>query len=1166
MTSDLGLDPSDPLNLLLHNSSQAGMSSSSSPSQQRQEQQQKTQTELEDANAEDWSKFSALWADPPASSGLGADPLKPYTDMMPMDFADLSSSMGMDMDFNPSMSIEPLALQYDPMKFANSMGFAYDDQYGMLASNELLAGQFPFTFQFGGENGSAGEGTSMESEASELASPQSFGKERRLSVTSSSSSSGASLSPVPESVPSPATGYGSDSASTSIQPKEESIPTNPFANDPAAELAERVRQSAGVMLAVPMHAQLQGLNVHLPSTLPSSAVYTSQLMKFVIVSNLAQAKLPIPRLPRHNSFSAPKSTASTSSSAASTPPPSTPPSGPFKLALNTSALPAAAEIGSTPVAATPASTLPRPKTSHTTIERRYRTNLNARIQSLRMAVPALRVLEDRDGGSGKKIKKNLKGSVLVKSAGATTGTGAVIGVVGAEGEEVDVIDERGFVDGVKVARKCSKANVLGKAVEYIRVLKKREARLKAEQAGLKTLVSGLVGGPALIREWEKEWRARFGGEERDEVEGEEGGDEGDEDSSEDEEGDDDEEGGRKRKRAKAASGGKKAAEKKKPAAAAASGGRETPLMVLASEPGAPEKRKRGRPRKVLPPPAALGAEPQDEVMHGVVPVQGQWGQQPQPQQYLLAVFALFSFFNSPLTSSSTPSTHHTHTGTVLSAHPPLAYAPEIVAQFVAPAGPGPSSPAAGWLGQGQGHWHWQEWVQLFHLAVSVLVLASFVCSWLGVGVGLDFGRVFGFGGSGTEKVVKNGSGDKSRKRLEGPAGWVGFGEESVLEGRAASLSFYERVQIYRAISTKRNASVGDLITLALVIRSASGLGGLASLKAGWVWDAARQLAQRPSSQGDKQVAEALVFEELDTLDDAAALLAAATATPAQSDESRRKTTPLEVIAGVVVKERVKRHLGQLFVRAVAVSDPEQIELEELESETESEEGEQREEEEWRKTVDAARELGGGVEELGRMFERAWKAPGGALDDADLALGGVADNNNNESVNSGLDAEIRALLAALVLYRRLFPSSPSSSSSSQVGSSHADGESEDTLTDGCETPLASSTTFLLSPPPSPRSASTVNAWVRADAAEDAEGARRRKERGRMMFVLRQVLGGRVFEGGEVGRVRGGERGGERGEEEKDGGRMGLEDARDRVVDMIVEVERRERKREVGSSLC
>jgi hypothetical protein len=58
--------------------------------------------------------------------------------------------------------------------------------------------------------------------------------------------------------------------------------------------------------------------------------------------------------------------------------------------------------------------------------------LNARIQSLRQAVPALRVLEDKSRNS------------------------------------MDVVDERGFVDGVKVARKGSKANVLGKAVEYIR--------------------------------------------------------------------------------------------------------------------------------------------------------------------------------------------------------------------------------------------------------------------------------------------------------------------------------------------------------------------------------------------------------------------------------------------------------------------------------------------------------------------------------------------------------------------------------------------------------------------------------------------------------------------------------------------------------------------------
>ena len=49
------------------------------------------------------------------------------------------------------------------------------------------------------------------------------------------------------------------------------------------------------------------------------------------------------------------------------------------------------------------------------------------------------------------------------------------------------------------------------------VLKRRENRLKREQAGLRSLISGLVGGPALLREWEREWLSRFGGPERDEA-------------------------------------------------------------------------------------------------------------------------------------------------------------------------------------------------------------------------------------------------------------------------------------------------------------------------------------------------------------------------------------------------------------------------------------------------------------------------------------------------------------------------------------------------------------------------------------------------------------------------------------------------------------------------
>lgn len=138
-----------------------------------------------------------------------------------------------------------------------------------------------------------------------------------------------------------------------------------------------------------------------------------------------QAKLPIPRLissipalpssrpPKHKPE--PQHYVSSSASSSPSPGPTTPTSD---------------SGSSAPIAG--ATVIGRPKTSHTTIERRYRTNLNARIQSLKAAVPALRVLDQNTTLDG------------------------------------DVVDERGYIDGVKVARKGSKANVLGKAVEYIR--------------------------------------------------------------------------------------------------------------------------------------------------------------------------------------------------------------------------------------------------------------------------------------------------------------------------------------------------------------------------------------------------------------------------------------------------------------------------------------------------------------------------------------------------------------------------------------------------------------------------------------------------------------------------------------------------------------------------
>lgn len=142
-----------------------------------------------------------------------------------------------------------------------------------------------------------------------------------------------------------------------------------------------------------------------------------------------QAKLPIPRLissipampssrpPKHKLE--PQHYVSSSASSSPSPGPATPTSD-----SGSSARAAQSTTGATVIG--------RPKTSHTTIERRYRTNLNARIQSLKAAVPALRVLDQNTTLEG------------------------------------DVVDDRGYIDGVKVARKGSKANVLGKAVEYIR--------------------------------------------------------------------------------------------------------------------------------------------------------------------------------------------------------------------------------------------------------------------------------------------------------------------------------------------------------------------------------------------------------------------------------------------------------------------------------------------------------------------------------------------------------------------------------------------------------------------------------------------------------------------------------------------------------------------------
>ena len=412
--------------------------------------------------------------------------------------------------------------------------------------------------------------------------------------------------------------------------------------------------------------------------------------------------------------------------------------------------------------------------------------------------------------------------------------GAGIGIEAEDGTSVDVIDERGFVDGVKVARKCSKANVLGKAVEYIRVLKKRELRLKAEQDGLKALISGLVGGPALLKDWEIRWRENFGGEERDEVEGEE-----EMDDSDDEDGEDDEEAavGKKRKRAKTA------APATKKTAAAKAAPPPAPSSVLAElAPGtggpAPEKRKRGRPRKVVPPPMPVATlAPHVSHQQAAAMAHQQQHQQPvhpdqmmhhpggpQAPQYMMAVFALFSFFNSPLTSSYTSQGgSHGHTGIVLT--PPLALAPEILSSLVPP--PTESSSTSFLAISG-----WKDYLQVIHLAVSVLVLASFLWSWLGFTLRKKKGAM-------TTPTVQT--------PVDGKVNWTAVADDAVLQGKSNSLSTLSLARAYLSLSSSTTAPVSQLTSLSLLLsNNASGpLGFAARVKAHSLWTSAQTRSTHP---------------------------------------------------------------------------------------------------------------------------------------------------------------------------------------------------------------------------------------------------------------------------------------------------------------------------------
>ncbi|PCH44728.1 hypothetical protein WOLCODRAFT_139190 [Wolfiporia cocos MD-104 SS10] len=977
------------------------------------------------------------------------------------DFGDFNFSLPMDLDFNPNMSVDPSTLHFNSLFDSANLALPNDNAFLMPPGN--IPNDFPLS---GADDMSWLTQSHVEPTTG-----------RRLSITSSSSSSGASLSPV------------MDAASVSSTPSSDS-----WLNDPAQELAHKVRQMAGVTLAVPVSAQVQQM-----------------------AAAGGQAKLPIPRLPRPN-----VSPAQTKPS-----PPKSSPSPDSASAFAAASASASTSSAPSPKGESPAEALPqplmqsvigRPKTSHTTIERRYRTNLNARITGLKQAVPALRVLEAK--------------------------------VTGQPNPWGDDVDARGFVDGVKVARKMSKANVLGKAAEYIQVLKRREARLRREQDGLKSLIAGLVGGPALLKEWEREWREQFGGAEKDEIEEQGAGAASDEEEDGDESDGEDGE-GRARKKAKLA----KPVKKEKPPRPAA-----PPAPAVPAVPGAaPEKRKRGRPRKVPLPPVAPASSavstpianpapraappifPADTQMHDFTQAPSEGAAQQQPaQQYLLAAFAFFSVFNSPLTSRShtyagAHAEHaHAHHGTVLTPHEPTA--------SHVPAASAVSPGSGGGVGL-------HELVQAAHLLVSTLVFLYVLVPWLSGALrrtrGISafsayFARASCAGKpealqmsppvrgqhraalmGALEDVLdpaRRGSPDEAT-RLRGALGvsdgllgllqgvikagrvdrgielnqleqraWVRLGELVAFNDQVGSAT---RLQTYWCMSWHIStfaASTTDLSTLALIMRPVS------SAKAAALWDAAR-------SREYLRPYEKIVLDNMSV--DVAADWLGKWQRWHQTERKGRcaaceKRTPLGVLAAILIRERLRKHAAALFVRTVVRDESRMRGADACDAEdyVYDVDKDLRDEHERTETVQAGRSIGGRTAELAVLLERIWDTGfctqeemlpaarrAGASPDED------ADCEDAHDLASTDEAEIRALLRATLVYRRIFPAS-----------------------------LPACPTFVLSPPPSPS---------RRNAA--------------LHMALRTALGSPAFEFGSGGRL------------EDEGLSVALEDARDRVNDMLVELE-------------
>lgn len=149
--------------------------------------------------------------------------------------SDFDFSFPMDLDFNSNPAVDPSSLHFNTSMFSQQSTAIVPDNEFLMTSNALA------------DEVLAGSMFSFDSPVNPWTPQPAPVFNRRLSITSSSSSSGASLSPVIEHRPPVSTSSVSSGSSDNGHVE----------NDPAFELAQRVRQVAGVTLAVPVSAQVQ---------------------------------------------------------------------------------------------------------------------------------------------------------------------------------------------------------------------------------------------------------------------------------------------------------------------------------------------------------------------------------------------------------------------------------------------------------------------------------------------------------------------------------------------------------------------------------------------------------------------------------------------------------------------------------------------------------------------------------------------------------------------------------------------------------------------------------------------------------------------------------------------------------------------------------------------